>query len=127
MITWAVAVAAVAVTQIPRFAFDQLADPAFYDRYPRASAAYEAMGQVPDGAMVEAANHIGPMMTHRTTVLLWEPTSQDAPWVLADLSQWTYPWRSFDDQRRAVSARQAAGYQIVFEKDGFVVLHRPGS
>ncbi len=127
MTTWAVAVAAVAVTQIPRFAFDQLADPGFYDRYPRAAAAHEAMGRVPDGAVVEAANHIGPMMTHRTTVLLWEPGSRSAPWVVADLSQWTYPWRSAADQGRAVSARQADGYRIVFSADGFVVLHRPGS
>ncbi|WP_245657204.1 DUF2079 domain-containing protein [Herbidospora mongoliensis] len=124
-VAWAVAVAVVAVTQLPRFAFDQLADPGFYDPYERTAAAYEAMSKIPDGAVVEAANHIGPMLTGRTTVLLWERTPRNAPWVLADVAQWGWPWGSPDEQKQSVEERRALGYMVVFEKDGFVVLHKP--
>ncbi|WP_232320169.1 DUF2079 domain-containing protein [Herbidospora daliensis] len=127
VIAWAAAVAVAGLTQVPRFAFDQLADPGFYKPHDRSAAAYQAMAVIPDGVVVEAPNHMGPMLTHRTTVLVWEPTPRSAPWVLADLGQWAWPWGSVDDAKNAVEERRAAGYMVVFERDGFVVLHKPGS
>ncbi|WP_459799553.1 DUF2079 domain-containing protein [Herbidospora sp. RD11066] len=124
-LAWAVAVVIVGLTQLPRFAFDQLANPDFYDPHERTAAAYEAMAKIPDGAVVEAANHLGPMITDRTTVLLWERTPRNAPWILADVSQWGWPWGSTDDQKLSVEERRAMGYMVIFEKDGFVVLHKP--
>ncbi|MEU6711568.1 DUF2079 domain-containing protein [Nonomuraea sp. NPDC046802] len=123
-LAWAAAVCAVALTLVPRFALDQLYHPAFY-KEPKAAAAEEAVSKVPSGVTVEAVNSIGPALTSRATVLLWRREGYGAPWVVADVSRWEYPFGSLDDQLARVNELQGQGYVKVFERDGYVVLHRP--
>ncbi|WP_326819862.1 DUF2079 domain-containing protein [Streptosporangium sp. NBC_01756] len=122
---WAVAICVIGLTLVPRFELGKLLDPAFYPGEPYVAAAREAVARVPDGVVVEAANGVGSALTARTTVLLWGPQSYGAPWVVADVARWSYPFGEFDAQRRRVDEALANGYRKVFEQDGYVVLNRP--
>ncbi|MCK2212487.1 DUF2079 domain-containing protein [Actinomadura sp. ATCC 31491] len=122
-LAWSAAVCAVALTLVPKFAFDQLYHPSFY-KEPKAAAAAEAVSKVPDGVVVEAPNAVGPALTSRATVLLWSPTSHNAPWVIADTARWDFPFGSFEQQVAKVGELLGQGYVKVFERDGYVVLRR---
>lgn len=125
-LSWAAAALAVALTLVPRFAFDQLLTPEFYRGDPvKIAAAAAAVAKVPDGVTVEAVNSLGPALTRRTTVLLWRPRAGvNAPWVVADTRRWEFPFGSLDEQRGTVQALLVGGYRQVFEQDGITVLRR---
>ncbi|MFV2179033.1 DUF2079 domain-containing protein [Actinomadura sp. LOL_016] len=116
---------ATAVT-VPFFAFGDLADPALYRRDERARAAAAAAEHVPSGALVEAANDVGPALSARARVLLLDRWPRNAPWVVADVERLTFPFRSVDDQRLRVRGLLRLGYREVFRRGGYVVLHHPG-
>ncbi|MEV6985242.1 DUF2079 domain-containing protein [Sphaerisporangium sp. NPDC051017] len=124
---WSVGVFVVAITLIPRFPFDQLIRPEFYERHPDVVAADEAVEVVPSGAVVEAVNHVGPHLSARTTTLLWEDRPPLAPWIVADTARPSFPFGSADRQRDRVNELKLLGYQVVFDREGYVVLHRPGA
>ncbi|WP_245966453.1 DUF2079 domain-containing protein [Sphaerisporangium album] len=126
-LVWAAGVCVVALTLVPRFPFDQLIRPEFYDRHPDVVAADEAVKAVPSGVVVEAVNHVGPHLSARTTVLLWEDKPPVAPWIVADTARVSHPWGSPDRQRQRVDELKLLGYQVVFDREGYVVLHRPGA
>ncbi|GLZ15099.1 hypothetical protein Acsp04_53340 [Actinomadura sp. NBRC 104425] len=115
---------AAAVT-VPFFAFGDLGDPSYLRRDERARAAAEAVARVPDGVLVEAANRLGPALTARARVLLWDERPRGAPWVVADVERHTFPFGSLDEQRRRVQVLVESGYRKVFRSGGYVVLHRP--
>ncbi|MDP9863092.1 MULTISPECIES: DUF2079 domain-containing protein [Streptosporangium] len=122
---WAVAVCVIGLTLVPRFELGKLLDPAFYEGDPHVVAAREAVARVPDGVVVEAANNAGPALTARTTVLLWGPQAHGAPWIVADVARWTYPFGDYGMQQQRVDEALRSGYRKVFERDGYVVLNRP--
>ncbi|SDG63221.1 Uncharacterized membrane protein [Sinosporangium album] len=115
------ALAAVAAALVPFFAYGRLSWPG-----PRTAAAAEAVAAVPDGALVEAANYVGPALTSRTRVLLWDREPRWAPWVVAETSRMTFPFTSREEQVGRVDLLKRSGYRVVVERDGFVVLNRPG-
>ena len=121
---WATAACAVALTLVPRFPFGQLVRPDFYDRHPDVAAAEQAVAAVPSGVVVEAVNHIGPHLSARATVLLWEDKPPTTPWIVADTARAAYPWSSPDRQRQRVGELRTLGYQVVYDCEGYVVLHR---
>jgi len=124
-LAWSAAVLAVAITLVPRFAFDQLYHGDFYrgDEV-KIAAATQAVAQIPDGVVVESTNSLGPALTARTTVLMLGPASRQAPWVLADTQRWEFPFGSAEQQLQHVEELLAGGYTKVFERDGYVVLNR---
>ena len=109
---------------LPFFAYRQVADPALWRQNERARAAAAAAATVPDGALVEAANGVGPALTSRARVLLWDERSRGAPWVVAHVGRLEFPFPSVAEQRRRVADLEAAGYRRVFRRDGYIVLHR---
>ncbi|MEU7892764.1 DUF2079 domain-containing protein [Nonomuraea sp. NPDC049152] len=122
---WSVGVAVVALTLLPRFALDQLAHPAFYRADPdRTLAAAEAVSKVPSGVVVEVTNSLGPALTSRATVLLWDHQPRYAPWVVADVARWEYPHGSPSAQAERVALLLTSGYEKVFERNGYVVLRK---
>ncbi|MGN9784025.1 DUF2079 domain-containing protein [Nonomuraea sp. ZG12] len=124
-LTWAVAVAAVALTLVPRFGLEQLYHRDFYRGDPvKTAAAAEAVARIPSGVTVEAANSLGPALTRRTTVLLWTGRPNGAPWVVADTSRWEFPFGGAEEQLAQVDRLVSEGYAKLFERDGYVVLHR---
>ena len=90
----------------------------------RDRAAAAAAGAVPDRALVEADNEVGPHLTGRTRVLLLDRTPREAEWVLADTAEHSFPFRSVAEQRERVRFLRFQGYRVVFEREGYVVLHR---
>ncbi|RKS75094.1 putative membrane protein [Actinomadura pelletieri DSM 43383] len=108
----------------PFFAYRHLADPALWKPNERARAAAAAAAKIPDGALVEAANGVGPALSPRARVLLWDRRSRGAPWVVAYVDRLEFPFGSVAEQRRRVEELAAEGYREVFRQDGYIVLYR---
>ncbi|MFL6051504.1 MAG: DUF2079 domain-containing protein [Actinoallomurus sp.] len=122
---WPVAALLAAAIVVPRFAFKTFFDPAFYRRDAHARAAAHAVATVPGGVLVEAANVVGPQLSGRDRVLLWDTRVRWAPWVVADTAQTTFPFPALGAQRDRVRYLLQQGYAIAFREDGWVVLHDP--
>lgn len=123
-VAWAVTVCGIALALVPRFPFADLWDPQWYDGGPRTDAKAAAVARVPDGALVAADNHLGPHLTARCRVLLFDEEPSGVPWVVADVRAWHFPFSSPQAQRERVEDLLAKGYDPVFRKEGIIVLHR---
>ncbi|HZC27128.1 MAG TPA: DUF2079 domain-containing protein [Actinopolymorphaceae bacterium] len=124
-VAWAAAVCGISLALVPQHYLGWLLKPSFYRAPPDAAAAAAAAAVVPSGVVVDAVNNVGPALTGRATVLLWEPRAHDVDWVVADTQRPAYPFSSLDEQAAKPDQLVAAGYRIVFQRDGYVVLHRP--
>ncbi len=122
---WAVAICIAAVAALPASPLGQLLHPRFYTVNARIEAAAVAASMVPDGALVEATDYVGPHLSGRADVLLLDGTPRWAPWVVADTRGLDFPFCSPAQQAALVSYLQANGYTRVFSRDGYVVLRRP--
>jgi uncharacterized membrane protein len=122
----AAAMCAVAVLLVPRFALGDALHRAFYHRSARMTAAAAAVAAVPSGVTVEAAGSAGPHLSSRDTVLLWDGEHAPlwAPWVLADVARGEFTFGSVQAQQQRVALLRRHGYQVVFERRGYLVLHR---
>jgi uncharacterized membrane protein len=122
---WAALVLAGVVVALPWAPLGNLAHPSLYRLNPRIRAADAAVAMIPDGALVEAANDIGPHLSGRAQVLLLDGVPRWAPWVVADQRDLEFPFCSARQQVRYVTYLEANGYAQVFSRDEIVVLHRP--
>jgi uncharacterized membrane protein len=125
----AVAMCVVALFLVPHFAFGAALHPRFYHRTVRMKAAAAAVAAVPAGVTVEAVNHLGPQLSARDTVLLWDGDGSSPlrpPWVVADVKKRVFTFASRAQQIQRVALLERSGYQIVFSRDGYLVLHRSG-
>jgi uncharacterized membrane protein len=126
----AAAICALGLYLVPRFAFDAALHPQFYHRNARMEAAAAADAVVPSGVTVEAVPFLGPQLSPRDFVLLWDgdggtpPTY--APWVVANIRQPQFSFHSVQDQKQRVAQLVQDGYKIVFRRHGYLVLHRAG-
>jgi hypothetical protein len=95
------------------------------------NAAAAADAVVPSGVTVEAVNYLGPQLSGRDTVLLWDGDGGTpplgAPWVVANIRQRQFTFHSVAEQRQRVAYLERSGYRVVFRRDGYLVLHRAGS
>jgi uncharacterized protein YjbI with pentapeptide repeats/uncharacterized membrane protein len=122
----AVALCAVAVLLVPRFAFGPALRPGFYHRDAQMQAAAAAVAAVPAGVTVGAVNFLGPQLSARDTVLFWggnRPAPLRSPWVVADVARPEYTFSSLAQQKRWVALLEHSGYQVVFQRSGYIVLH----
>ncbi len=115
---------AAAVALVPVFPLGAALHPGFYRLTQRDRAAAAAIAAVPPDVVVEAANDIGPQLTSRDTVLLWDWTPRWAPWVVTDTGRQTFPFSGLQAQRERVYLLLHNGYRVVLARDGYVVLHR---
>jgi uncharacterized membrane protein len=123
---WAAAVLVIAVCSVHDFAFDPLLHGSTWQRDADMRAAAATVAHVPSGVTVETANNLGPQLTGRTTVLLWDQLPRWAPWVVADTSRPVFPFCDVTQQQARIGYLTAHGYRVVFSDDGYVVLHHPG-
>jgi Predicted membrane protein (DUF2079) len=122
---WATAVLIVGVCSIGSFGFGPVLRPSSWQRTAAMTAAVAAVAVVPSGVPVEAANNLGPQLSGRTTVLLWDRLPRWAPWVVADVHTAEFPFCDLAEQATRIDYLQQHGYRTVFSKDGFVVLYHP--
>jgi uncharacterized membrane protein len=126
----AMAMCAVAIDAVHRFALGAALHSSFYQRTAQMTAAAAAAATVPSGVTVEAVNHLGPQLSARDTVLLWDGDGKTpllgAPWVIANVKQRQFTFTNVSEQRLHVRMLERNGYQIIFKRDGYVVLHRGG-
>jgi uncharacterized membrane protein len=126
----AAAMCAVAICLVPHFAFGQALRPSFYQQNAQEKAAAAADAMVPSGVRVEATDNLGPQLSARDTVLLWDGDGDTppfgAPWVVANISQPQFSFTGVREQRQRVALLERHGYKVVFSSHGYVVLHRVG-
>jgi uncharacterized membrane protein len=118
---------ALAVFLVPQFAFRHGLHLSYYRRDARMNAAAAAVAAVPSGVTVEAVNRLGPQLSARDTVLLWDGDGSSPlypPWVVADVGKREFTFASRGQQVRRVALLRRSGYRVVFSRDGYLVLHR---
>lgn len=115
-----------AVFAVPQSPLKQMLRAGFYEQTARTRAATAADNTVPNGVVVEAANDLGPELSSRDTVLLWDGEHKPlgAPWVVADVKLHVMTFGNVTAQARRVSLLLHSGYKIVYHRDGYFVLHR---
>jgi uncharacterized membrane protein len=112
-----------------RYPMHHMTEAAFWDTSnPSVVAGETAASHVPDGVLVAAATQIGPHLLSRDRVIMWtfpgDRHYPDTPWVIADVQRASYPFKSIEAQQADVEWLQTKGYQVVFQLDGWVVLHK---
>jgi uncharacterized membrane protein len=124
------AICAAALFTLHSFALGRALHPSFYEQTAQSRAAAAADATVPSGVVVVAANHVGPELSRRDTVLMWDGNGSTpplaAPWVVADVARRQFNFPSVAAQQTSVAFMLRHGYRTVFSRDGYVVLHRPG-
>jgi len=122
-----VAMVVVALYSVPHFGLGAVLHRSFYDRTKRMQAAAAAIAAVPPGVTVEAANTVGPQLSARDSVLLWDGDGYTpiggAPWVVADVRGREFTFHDVGEQIQRVRLLERYGYRIVFERAGYVVLY----
>jgi hypothetical protein len=93
-------------------------------------AAAAVVAAVPSGVTVEAVANLGPQLSGRDTVLLWDGDGGTpplgAPWVVADVASRQFTFSTLNQQIQRVALLEHHGYKVVFQRGGYLVLHRPG-
>lgn len=125
-LVWGALLVLVAAVLFPSSALRHTFQLDMWRRGPDVYVAQQAVDTVPSGVVVEAADNIGPQLSSRTTVLLWDRKPRWAPWVVGDVRRQQFPFCTLADQQRRVALLESNGYQVVFDKRGYVVLHHPG-
>jgi uncharacterized membrane protein len=124
------AICLTALYTVPNFALGRMLQANFYQMTPREKAIAAADAMVPSGVVVAAANFVGPELSGRDTVLMWDgdgyASPYAAPWVVADIRRGELGFASVADQRADVALLQSHGYRVVFRSYGIIVLHRSG-
>jgi len=118
---------AVAVFLVPHFAFRHALQLSYYRRDARMNTAAAAVAAVPRGVAIEAVEHLGPQLSARDAVLLWDGDGSSPlypPWVVADVAKREFTFASRGQQVRRVALLRRSGYRVVFSRDGYLVLHR---
>jgi uncharacterized membrane protein len=122
----AVVICGLTLASVPRFQLGDALHARFYEQTARTRAAAAADAAVPSGVRVEAVNTLGPQLSGRDTVLLWDGEHPPAgsPWVVADVREKQFTFTSVRAQRKRVALLRRTGYRVVFERDGYLVFHR---
>ncbi|MDQ2816205.1 MAG: DUF2079 domain-containing protein [Actinomycetota bacterium] len=121
---------ALAVYLVPRFALGPALHPSFYQRNAEQATAAAAVAAVPAGVTVEAVNRLGPHLSGPDTVLLWDGDGGSPlypPWVLAAVVGRQFTFHSVAQQEQRLALLRKHGYQTVFDRGGFIVMHSPGA
>jgi uncharacterized membrane protein len=101
--------------------------PRHYRTTPVHQAGYAALALVPANASIVAQAAIAPHLSHRRELYVLMSGAPEAEFVIA--ADRLSPWPNPDAAAiaRLVDERRAAGYEVVFEREGWVVLRRGSS
>jgi uncharacterized membrane protein len=122
--------AVVTVAQFRANDLSALLHRSFYSRTGVEAAEAAAAAHVPSGVLVAAANTVGPHLDTRDTVVLWDGARANVllPWVVASVDTLQFSFNNLAGQRLVVAELQKKyHYVTVFSRDGFIVMHAPGT
>ena len=110
---------------LPSYPLAKLAHPGEWSTPASVADARAVLERIPNGASVGASNTLIPQLTDRATVYLFDPTMlRHVDWIVLDgQSDNTFP-QSRTDFSRLVATAEHGGFQIVENRDGYLLLHR---
>jgi len=120
---WTAAVLVIAAGTVHEYALNRVLHPSTWHGDPAAAA---VVAHVPSGVTVSTVNALGPQLSSRTTVVLWDRVPRWTPWVVADVLRPTFPFCGLAEQQGEVDYLEGHGYQVAYAADGYLVLHHPG-
>jgi uncharacterized membrane protein len=126
----AVAICVVSVGLVPRFALGAALHRSFYHRTAHERDAAAAVAAVPAGVTVEAVNWLGPHLSGRDTVLLWDGDGGSPlypAWVVAATGSRQFTFHSVKQQEQRLALLRQHGYKTVYDHGGYIVLHSPSA
>ncbi|WP_460305678.1 DUF2079 domain-containing protein [Actinocorallia aurea] len=118
---WPPALVAASAALLPTTPLPHLVSPAFYRTPDHTVAAKAAAEQIPDGATVDAVSSVGPYLSSRAVVLLWDSAPHPAEWAIVDTSRLQTPFQDLPTQQKAAAAL-LAHCTPTWERDGYQVL-----
>lgn len=83
---------------------------------------YVALALIPPDASVVAQAAIAPHISQRDAIYMLDPVAPDAEFVIAAEALSPWPNESYDDIEALLEQRKRDGYQIVFDRNGWIVL-----
>ncbi len=87
----------------------------------------EALRVIPIGASVAAQDAIVPHLSRRDRIYPLRASATATDYVIASQDLRTWPHASWDEIAGLLDEKRRAGYSTVFEREGWVVLARPGA
>ncbi|MFH9978386.1 DUF2079 domain-containing protein [Streptomyces sp. NPDC017179] len=126
--------AAITLAILPSFALFQLFQPETWRTDPRVAVAHRLMNFIPDGATVQASDHLVPQLTNRTSVSIYgaEGNRPNPQWIMVDTwapdgsRGWLGAPLSAEAERQRLTADRRRGYDLMALQDGFALLHHRG-
>ena len=113
-----------------RAVFGPALHPSFYQRNANMEAAVSASAAGPAGVTLAAVDYLGPQLSARDTVLVWvadeTPDAGAARWLVADVVTPQFTFASMNEQKQHVALLERGGHQVVYQRDGYIVLHHAG-
>jgi hypothetical protein len=126
----AVLFGALALYTVPKFSLGDAFHWGFYVHNQRNVAEDRAIALVPDGVTVQVPNRMGPHLSGRDTVLLWDGyghTPIFTPWIIAIDDGRNFGWLSVQQEKDRVDLLLKHGYVIVGNERGIIVMHAPNA
>jgi len=117
-----------ALYTVPKFSLGAAFHLGFYVHNQRMVAEERMIALVPDGVTVQAPNRIGPHLSGRDTVLLWDGNGHTpifTPWIIAIDNGRNFGWTSAEQEKERVDLLLKHGYVIVAQEGEYIVMHAP--
>ncbi|MEU7379009.1 DUF2079 domain-containing protein [Streptomyces sp. NPDC042207] len=122
--------AAITLAVLPAFPLFQLFRPDTWRTDPRVAVARRLMDSIPDGATVQASDHLVPQLTDRTSVGVYgaEGNRPNPQWIMVDTwvpdgaRGWVGAPLSVEAEQQRLTAERGNGYDLVAVQDGYVLL-----
>jgi uncharacterized membrane protein len=102
----------------------RLFTPRHYRDHPTQQTGERALSLIPGQASVVAQAALAPHLSQRQRLYVLEPGAPEADYVLASSTLAPWPAASVADLRSLLDERQARGYAVIFDHNGWVVLRR---
>ena len=119
-----------ALYSVPKFSLGAALHHDFYVHSKKNAAAERAIALVPVGVTVQAPNRVGPHLSGRDTVLLWDGNGHTpifTPWIIASDFGRNFGWTSKEQEKERIDLLLKHGYVIVAKEGEFIVMHAPNA
>jgi len=119
-----------ALYTVPKFSLGDALHYGFYVHNKFNAAEERAISLVPSGVTVQAPNRMGPHLSGRDTVLLWDGNGHTpifTPWIIAIDNGRNFGWTSAEQEKERVDLLLKHGYVIVAQIRDFIVMHAPNA